>query len=176
MRPIALHATAGWRRSGQTLSLFGLLLPVLLGMTGLVIDGGLLLAAHRQAQNAADAAAQAAAMDRVRSQTIPVAQARAVAFVKDARYNNLKDAAVTVNIPPLSGSHANDTRYVEVIVTNPVRTTLIQVLGLNRDRQVRARAVAGNEQLQSGTGAMALDPQARPGIDIGGGGHLIVHG
>ena len=35
----------------------GLGLVVLLGMAGLVIDGGLLMASHRHAQNAADAAA-----------------------------------------------------------------------------------------------------------------------
>ena len=53
-------------RSGKTLVMFAILLPVLLGMTGLVIDGGLLMAAHRQVQNAADAAALAAAMDKYR--------------------------------------------------------------------------------------------------------------
>src|SRR3954466_445900 len=57
------------RREGKILVMFALLLPVLLGVTGLVIDGGLLMAAQRQAQNAADAAATAAAMDMYRGNT-----------------------------------------------------------------------------------------------------------
>ncbi|HEX8202194.1 MAG TPA: pilus assembly protein TadG-related protein [Isosphaeraceae bacterium] len=163
-------------RSAQTLILFALLLPIVLGMTGLVIDGGLLLAAYRQVQNAADAAALAAAMERIRGQTTAVAAATGANFVKSTQYNNLPGATVTVNIPPLAGAYAGDNRYVEAVVTNPVQTTFIQVLGINRNRQVGARAVAGTEQNYSGTGAMALDRSAIPGVAIGGGGHLIVHG
>ena len=48
-----------WPRRGATLVWFALLLVVLLAMAGLVIDAGLLLAARRQAQNAADAAVAA---------------------------------------------------------------------------------------------------------------------
>jgi Flp pilus assembly protein TadG len=164
------------RRPGQTLILFSLLLPIVLGMTGLVIDGGLLMAAQRQVQNAADAAALAGAMDRMRGQTSAVAGATATTFVKNTQYNNLPDATVVVNIPPLSGTYAGDNRYVEAIVTNPLRTTLIQVLGINPNQQVQARAVAGTETNLSGTGAIALDRSALPGVSIGGGGHLIVHG
>src|SRR5438128_10845740 len=56
------RATTWGKRPGKVLVLFAFLLPMLLGTTGLVIDTGLLLAAHRQAQNAADAAALAAAL------------------------------------------------------------------------------------------------------------------
>src|SRR6266545_2499256 len=57
----------GWRalRSdrGQTLILFVLMLPVLLGFAGLVVDGAHALAEQRMVQNAADAAALAASQD-----------------------------------------------------------------------------------------------------------------
>jgi Flp pilus assembly protein TadG len=43
--------------------MFALLLPVLLGVLGLTIDGGLMMVVYRQTQNAADAAALAAAVD-----------------------------------------------------------------------------------------------------------------
>ena len=50
-------------RKGAILVWFALIFVVMLGMMGLVIDAGLLMAAQRQAQNAADAAALAAAHD-----------------------------------------------------------------------------------------------------------------
>src|SRR4051794_19252694 len=108
MRPRAPRASTGHRRSGQTLILFALLLPLVLGMTGLVIDGGMLIATQRQVQNAADAAAMAGVMDRLRGQTSIVASATATTFVKDPQYNNLPGATVVVNIPPLSGPYAGD--------------------------------------------------------------------
>src|SRR5262245_26816670 len=92
------------RRSGKVLVLFVLLLPVLLGLLGLVLDGGLLMAAQRHTQNAADAGAMAAAMDLLRGKSTSTATATATTFVQD--HNGLSAAAVTVNIPPQSGAHA----------------------------------------------------------------------
>src|SRR6266542_3382939 len=56
-------------RRGYIMVQFAILLPVLLGMTGLVIDCGLVLATQRQIQNAADAVALAAAMELYRGNT-----------------------------------------------------------------------------------------------------------
>ena len=98
----------GRRRPGKILVMFALLLPALLGMTGLVIDGGLLMAAHRQAQNAADAAAMAAAMDKLRGKANATATATATTFVKDPQYNNLPNATLAINIPPTSGPYAGE--------------------------------------------------------------------
>src|SRR5207302_10170033 len=85
------------KRSGKILVLFALLLPVLLGMTGLVIDGGMVLAAHRQARNAADAAALAAAKDLLSGKSLATAQATAKTSVQS--YNSLAKATVTPNDP-----------------------------------------------------------------------------
>ena len=46
-----------------------LVTAALLGMTGIVVDGGLMMAAQRAAQNAADAAAMAAAYELKRGDT-----------------------------------------------------------------------------------------------------------
>ena len=67
------------RRPGKILVLFALLLPALLALLGLVTDGCLLMAAHRHAQNAADAAAMAAAHDLVRGKSLDTATATAQA-------------------------------------------------------------------------------------------------
>src|SRR5947208_16875196 len=89
----------GRKRPGKILVLSALLLPVLLGMVGLSIDGGMMLGTHRQARNAADAAALAAAKDLLGGKTVATAQATASTFVKS--YNGLGTATVTTNIPPL---------------------------------------------------------------------------
>src|SRR4051794_19033169 len=81
------------RRSGQTLVLFVLILPALLGMIGLMVDGGLLMAAHRQAQNAADAAALAGALDLMRNKTGGQVIQTAKDFV--LTYNSMSTSTVT---------------------------------------------------------------------------------
>lgn len=50
-------------RRGQALIWVALLLPLLLAVVGLALDGGIVFAARRQAQNAADAAARAGAQE-----------------------------------------------------------------------------------------------------------------
>lgn len=149
-------------------------LPVLLGITGLVIDGGLLLVASRRAQNAADAAAMAAAIDLMSGR--PTATARETARTYVRTHNRLAGATVTVQTPPSQGPYQGNPRYVEVIVGSPVRTVLIQALGVNRDHTVRRLAVAGFDSANNGAGVMMLDPDARPGFRASGNGSLRVNG
>src|SRR5439155_1701144 len=49
------------RQQGQAIPLIGLLIVILIGMAGLVVDGGQLTMQYRASQNAADAAALTAA-------------------------------------------------------------------------------------------------------------------
>jgi Flp pilus assembly protein TadG len=179
MRLSSLSRPAKRRRSGKILVQFALLLPVLLGMTGLVVDGGLMMAAYRQTQNAADAAAMAAALDKLRGSRDAVALSTANQYVQ--QYNGLANAPAlvagqTFNIPPKSGPYAGNPRYVEVIVTYPVNTFLIQVLGINPNQMVQARAVAGYEPVPASEGVAALDPGGLPGLQVTGGGTLTVKG
>lgn len=168
-------ARGGRRRRGVVLVVFAIVLIAILGMVGLVVDGALLTATHRQAQNAADAAALAAAMDRMRGRSTTDATATATTFVRT--HNGLTTApAPTVNFPPASGAYAGKNGYVEVIVNAPVQTYLIHVLGVARNQQVTARAVAGYEARSAGEGVMVLNPDARPGLDVSGGGTLRVEG
>jgi Flp pilus assembly protein TadG len=164
----------GRKRSGKILVLLALLLPVLLGMVGLSIDGGMLLGAHRQTRNAADAAALAAAKDLLGGKSVATAQATATSFVQT--YNGLSSATVTTNIPPVTGPYAGNAHYAEVIVECQVTTYFIQVLGVNSSQTVKARAVAGFEAVSAGEGAIVLDPTAKPGLSVGGGGTLVVNG
>ena len=165
------------RRAGKALVIFVMAVPVLLGMVGLVLDGGLLMATQRSAQNAADAGATAAAMDLLRGASSGTATTTATTFVQNSSYNGLSNATVTVNIPPASGSYAGISSYAEVIVTIPFVTSFIQLTGVNSNQTVTARAVAGYEPITSGQGAIVLNPNIQPGITMNGNNtRLIVNG
>ncbi len=144
-------------------------------MVGLVIDVGFLLAQQRHAQNAADCAATAAALDLLLEAKQSVATATARAYVTD--YNGLTDAQVEVNIPPASGPYQGEKGFVEVLVAYPVNTFFIHILpGVASQSSVRARAVAGAEYISVGKGVVVLDPDARPGLKVTGGAELTVEG
>jgi hypothetical protein len=133
-------------------------------MLGLVIEGGTLMATHRQVQTAADAAALAAAFDKLRGKTDTAATTTATTFVQD--YNSLSGATVAVNIPPTSGSYSGNSQYVEVIVSYNVTTVLMPVLGLGSTQNIQARAVAGYEAVSAGEGVGVLDPTENVGLSV----------
>src|SRR4051812_10784734 len=116
MRRIDASRLLDARRPGKILVTFVLTLPILLGMVGLVLDSGLLLASQRSGQNAADAAAMAAAMDLYRGATAATATTTATTFVQNSSYNDLSSANVTINIPPTSGQYIGNNHYAEAIV------------------------------------------------------------
>jgi hypothetical protein len=161
-------------RDGKILVTFVLVLPVLLGIVGLVIDAGRLMAAHRHAQNAADSAALAAAQSLLRGTGDHLAAAQS-----HVQGNGLPaEGPLVVNNPPASGLYATGAKknqYVEVIVTYPVQTLFIQVLGVNKDRSVSARAVAGYEEHPAKVGLILLQKDAHPGLAVSGGASLTVN-
>jgi hypothetical protein len=161
-------------RDGAVLVVVALLLVVLFGLMGLVFDAGLLMSAQRQVQNAADAAALAAAEDRMRGQSVATAIATGIEFV--TVHNQLSDATVTINIPPLQGPYAGNANYAEAIVGSPSTTFFMQILGNDPRQWTRGRAVAGFEAVSAGEGVAVLDPDARPGLSVSGGGTIRVLG
>jgi hypothetical protein len=163
----------GRSRPGKTLVMFALLLPVLLGMVGLVIDCGLMIAAQRSAQNAADAAALAAAMVSLSGQGDPESVAKALI----GQYNGLAGASSTnFNNPPAAGPHAGSGRHFEVVITCPVTTLFMPVLRVDQNQFVQARAVAGYESIPSCASVATLDPTASPGIRVENNALLALNG
>jgi hypothetical protein len=149
----------------------------MVGMLGLTLDGGLLLATHRQAQNAADAAAVAAAWDKLRGRSSTTWTTTATTYVQ--QYEGLGSASVAVNNPPQSGYFSTVTgssSYIEVVVSLPMTTMFLPAVGVGRTQQITARAVAGLETVSAGEGAIVLDPTAQPGLSVSGGGNLVVNG
>ena len=168
----------GSRRRGALLVKVALLMPVMIGMLGLVLDVGLLMTTHRQARNAADAAALAAAMDMVRGRSAS-AMATAQTFIRERNGLAAAEAlaaGTSYNCPPSAGAYAGKENFVEVIVTVPVQTLFIQVLGVNRNRTIQARAVAGFRAVSAGEGVMVLDENAAPGLKVSGNGYIWVNG
>lgn len=181
MRPPDPSTSIRTARPGKVLVMTVLMMPVLLGMTGLVIDGGMLMATHRQVQNTADAAALAAAMDLYRGAGGTTAVASAQTFVTNNGLNvtlGLNAGATnTINIPPATGPHAGNGQYAEAIVTTTAPTFFIQVLSGSSTNSISARSVAGYEPVGAGEGAIVLDPTAAPGLSVSSNNsRLIVRG
>jgi Flp pilus assembly protein TadG len=140
------------KRSGKILVMMAILLPVLCGFAGLVLDSSLLMAGFRNLQHASDAAATEAATTLFNGGTSADATAAAISCVQTE--NGFADANVVVNIPPSSGPYAGNANYVEVIASEQKVTYFVQVLGAFTPPTVRVRSVAG---FQGSTVGAAVD-------------------
>src|SRR5262245_46461697 len=104
---------AARRRAGKVLVMMAVMLPMLFGITGLVVDGGLMMSEQRNLQHAVDAASTAAAMSLELGKGKTVAEATAIELIHQG--HSFPTASITVNIPPASGKFAGQADHVEVI-------------------------------------------------------------
>lgn len=144
--------------AGYVLITTALALATLLGFLGFLVDVGFLYMHKREAQIAADSAAQEAVLQMANGAT----SANAITYAKsDAGLNGFttgtNGVTVTINIPPSSGNYSGDTAAAEAIVQQTVPTTLLKLLNINSG-SVKARGVA----VRGGTGGCmyALDKTA----------------
>lgn len=161
-------------------------LVAVLAITGLVIDGGLLMKERRHAQNAADAAALAAAVDLLNFKGLPQAVRSAYEHADLNGYHTnrvnwnfvptgnsisatltVDDATVSVNVPPLSGPYKGNPEYVEVTATRRLKTFFIQVVGISQS-QTSARAVAGVKRHPASPFGMIALGKSGNGVQING--------
>ena len=171
----------GRRRRGTVLIWCGLALPALVGMVGLVIDGGLMMATYRQAQNAADAAALVGANALLRG--LGNVKATSDANTLLSNYNVTSGTYApssgtgTINIPPvLTASYSGSANYVEAVVSLPLTTYFIQVLpGISQSQSVTAHAVAGYESYSADAGVMVLASTGN-GLTVEGSSTLLIPG
>lgn len=157
---------------GQAVVLIAITLLGLIMMVGLAIDAGQLYAARRTAQEAADAGAYAGAVVHyeraLAGDTTDTAAAIAAAYA-DTALNGFVDGVGNVTVVarvPTSGLYANNTRYVEVIITEQVRTSIVPGGALTT---VSVHALAGTEPLNNQYAIMALDRSAggaRPALNV----------
>lgn len=144
------------RRSGKVLVLLAVLLPTLIGITGMVIDSGVMMSECRNLQHAADAAATAAAMKLSLGHGAGVAVSTANDVVQNG--NEMGEAGVTVNIPPTSGPYAGAADHVEVFAEQQYESHLMRVFDGGIGRTMRARSVAGVRDATAGAAIVILDP------------------
>ena len=179
---------------GQALILIALAAIGLVGIVGLAIDGSAKFSDQRQAQNAADTAAMAAALAKVNSlkngdsnspfdcppssgTPSDVCSALLSAGFARATSNGYDGDLVTNTVeiysPPISGPYSGNGNYVQVIITSNVSTTFARVLGIAQTQNIVQATAFLNQGGTLTDGAMLIsydpDPNCSSGVGSGGG-------
>lgn|GEM_PF-1260645 len=158
-----------WSRDegGQALIIIAVALAGLLLGIGLALDTGQLFVSRRAAQTAADAGAWAGAVVLYAGGS--AAQAKTAAATDASLNGYATGGAITVTTasPPTTGPFISDTSYIEVTITEQVRTRFL--FGASGGlTAMTVRAVAGIAR--SGTGqAVVVTGQTGSGSDSTGG-------
>lgn len=180
---------------GQALVLIALAAIGLFGATGLAIDGGAKFSDRRHAQNAADAAALAGALDWGSQSTNPVYDAdgnltspldwklKALNIADQNGYHVSTDVEVYLcseHDASCGPGYAGSTQYVQVILTSYVKTYFARVIGIKQTQNtVQAIALAKRGgPLYNGNSIVALNPHSScPGsLLVGGSGTITLDG
>jgi Flp pilus assembly protein TadG len=168
---------------GQALVLIAFAAVGLFAFTALSVDGGRVFSDRRHAQNAADTAALAAALARVRAQAPSDPDAAAVTSGEARALTNgyPNDPASTVEVKICDDPSLDLTKdcqglpvdavlsdYVQVKITSYVRTTFARIIGWQQVKNV-VTAVAkaqlgGLGPLFDGSAMVALSPNGSPTI------------
>ncbi len=133
---------------GGVLVYVGIMLPVLLAVSGLAMDASFWYVQKRSAQAIADTAAYSATQEVQRTGNETLAKSAAK---NDAITNGLDESegdSITFNFPPKNGDFAGMAGYYEVIIERPAPVFLSGLI-LPDDFNVAARAVGGTKS--SGT-------------------------
>ncbi len=179
------------REGGQVLIVIVLALLGLAGMVGLVVDGGAAFQDRRKAQNAADSAALAAALSRIRGEG-NFASAALKSAAQNGYNNDSAANVVQVHSPPISGPNKGNFEYIQVTIVSHVRTRIASIVGWTRLTNT-VNAVARTKtpeiaQLLNGAAVVSLAPESdcdnrksfwvhqEATLDITGGGIFINSG
>jgi hypothetical protein len=117
------------RQGGQVIVVFALCLVAVVGMTGLVLDGGDTFLQRRTLQNVADSAAMAGAYAYAMTSHSDQAENRAVQMaMSNGLYHGLGSETAQVAAHVTEGSSAS---FVTVDVSKPHRNTFSAVMGFS---------------------------------------------
>ena len=168
---------------GQALILIVFSIIGLIAITALAVDGGNAFLEKRRAQNAADASALGGALARIKGYSW-VQEIYTIAATSGFDKN-----AVQVFSPPVTGEYAGDVEYIQVIITNRVRTYFGSAIGI-RQVTVTGEAVSRTKtpeikEILDGSALISLAPTSdcnnerafwvhgESTLDISGGGIFI---
>jgi hypothetical protein len=113
---------------GQALIIIVFAIVGLIGITALAVDGGNVYLDRREAQNAADTAALAGALTRIRGGQNWVTKALEMAQ-ENGYPNDGVRSTVEVLSPPNSGPFAGNLEYIQVVITSNVPTYFAGIVG-----------------------------------------------
>jgi Flp pilus assembly protein TadG len=160
----------------QSLLLIAVAMLALLGLTAIAIDGGNVYRDRRQAQNAADNAALAAALAITQNQDWQ--QAASTRASQNGYLNDGVRSVVEVYYPPVEGPYAGNTEYVQVIITSHVSTYFASIVGVSQlTNRVQAVARARPPQaLFNGNAVVGLAPTACKAVEFQGNAQMTITG
>jgi Flp pilus assembly protein TadG len=147
------------RERGQMLALFAICLVAIIGMTGLVIDGGMTMVQRRDQQNVADAAAMAGAYSYANTNSAASAVAQAQTNAAANGYANGVDNVVVTAAVSTNGGKAT----VTTTVLKPHRNFFSGILGFaSWDVATTASAEAGLPNAVVGAMPLLFNKKAFP--------------
>ncbi len=152
---------------GSVMAYVGIMLPVMLGITGLALDTSLWYAQKRSVQAIADTAAYSVMLEVERIGDPDLAKAAAK---EDAVVYGLDESAgdiITINIPPRFGAYANTDGYYEVIIERPASIFLAGIFV--DDFDTAARAVSGGRAGSLPPCLLASDPSMQNAFKVNNG-------
>ncbi len=162
-------------QGGQAVVLLAILFLAMLMAVGLAIDAGQLFVARRTMQEATDSAAFAGSVVLYQNGTTVDAEAAARADATQNGYTQgVNGTSVIFRRPPASGPYTGNVQFVEVEISQPVRTSLVP--GQSLLTTVTTRGVAGATPVASGWAIIATERTNAGGINWGSSGNLTVSG
>lgn len=147
---------------GQAIILIVLAMVGIMGVVGLVVDGGNAYLDRRNAQNAADSAALAGAVVRVRNAGEDWVGAVMASAAENGYNNDGVTNTIEVYSPPKSGPYADNVEYLQIIITTHVKTYFANIIGrseiTNVVEAVARTKVAEIKPLLGGAALVSLAP------------------
>jgi Flp pilus assembly protein TadG len=147
-----------------------LLLPIILGFTGLAYEVGSWYTIKRGIQNAADSAAISGAYaKRDGGSSADIDSASEVAAERDGSFDTASGDTIVVNNPPGSGAYTGDGNAVEVSLTKTAEL-IFSSFFMEGDVSVVSRAVATSVTSDEAC-VLSLDTTG-PGVEVSGNGSV----
>lgn len=165
-----LLASLHTETTGQVLVLFVLIVTLLFGMVGFIVDVGYAWAQRRQASTAVDAAALAGTLVLRDGGTAAEAQDEAASY---AARNGFSSALVS--IPPSSGSKSGDDGCVEVITSRTWEPFFVTLFNVNQ-MTARARAVGCVDSTPTPYGIIVLNRAVCSALNLTGNVSITITG
>jgi Flp pilus assembly protein TadG len=174
-----MKTTHAHSERGQVLVIIAIAMIALVGIASLAIDGSRAYTDRRHAQNAADTAALAAALARVRSDAswanVGLSRATSNGYNNDGVTN-----VVEIYNPPISGVYAGNVEYVQVLITSHVQTMMGGVVGIetvtNTVQTVVRVSPPVNTEMFLGEAVVGLSPHDCKAIVYNGNANTTVTG